>query len=43
MYGNLVYFAKNKSSVNVSKLAKGVYLLSAIVDDRVFSTKFQKN
>lgn len=43
MYGNLVYFAKKTSTIDVSKFPKGIYILTAIVDDRVYNTKFQKN
>jgi hypothetical protein len=43
MYGNLVYFAKYTSTIDVSKFLNGIYILTAIVDDRVYNTKFQKD
>jgi len=43
MYGNLVYFAKNKSTIDISKFPKGIYILTAIVDEKVYNSKFQKN
>ena len=42
LYGKLVYSGKAESKISVSHLAKGIYLLHTIVDNKSYSAKFVK-